>query len=119
MRATGNLAGVSFISPPRGHRDEMQWQQIITESGYFFTVAAMRWFSSRILWDTLAPIGDDYSFVTSEQDTYTNQPRTYTVRVWTMATGVDKISGFGEHASRAAALKALREVLQAQQARAN
>ena len=119
MRAVGNLAGVTFLSPPRHHHHEEQWREIITESGYFFTVAAMRWLSSRILWDTLAPIGDDYSFVTSEQDTYTNQPRTYTVRVWTMATGVDKISGFGEHASRAAALKALREVLQAQQARAN
>jgi len=119
MRATGNLAGVTFLSPPRYHRDHEQWQKIITESGYFFTVDAMRWFSSRILWDTLAPIGDDYSFVTSEQDTYTNQPRTYTVRVWTMATGVDEICGFGEHASRAAALKALREVLQDTEARAN
>jgi len=119
MRATGNLAGVTFLSPPRYHRDQEQWQKIITESGYFFTVDAMRWFSSRILWDTLAPIGDDYSFVTSEQDTYTNQPRTYTVRVWTMATGVDEICGFGEHASRAAALKALRQVLKDTEAAAN
>jgi len=119
MRAAGNLAGVTFISPPPGHRDQVQWQKIITESGYFFTVDAMRWFSSRILWDTLAPIGKDYLFVSSEQDTYTSQPRTYTVRVWTMATGVDEIGDFGMYDSRAAALKALREVLQAQQARAN
>jgi len=119
MRATGNLAGVSFISPPPGHRDQVQWQQIITESGYFFTASAMRWFSSRILWDTLSPTGDAFLFVSSEEDTYNSQPRSYTVRVWTMDTGVDTISGLGEHGSRAAALKALREVLQAQQVRAN
>jgi hypothetical protein len=119
MRAAGNLAGVSFLSPPRGHRDQVQWQQIITESGYFFTVNAMRWFSSRILWDTLSPTGDAFLFVSSEEDTYTTQPRAYTVRVWTMATGVDTIGGLGEHSSRAAALKALREVLQQQWARAN
>jgi hypothetical protein len=119
MRATGNLAGVTFLSPPRYHRDQEQWQQIITESGYFFTVDAMRWFSSRILWDTLAPIGNDYLFVSSEQDTYTSQPRAYSVRVWTMDGGVDTIGALGGHTTRAAALKALREVLQAQQARAN
>ena len=119
MRAAGNLAGVSFLSPPPGHRDQVQWQKIITESGYFFTADAMRWFSSRILWDTLRQVGEAFVFVTSEQDTYTPQPRAYTVRVWTMATGVDTIGGFGEHINRAAALKALREVLQDQQARSN
>jgi len=119
MRATGNLAGVTFLSPPRYHRDQEQWQKIITESGYFFTVDAMRWFSSRILWDTLAPIGDAYLFVSSEEDTYATQPRAYTVRVWTMAAGVDEIGGFGEHGSRAAALKALRQVLKDTEARAN
>jgi len=119
MRAAGNLAGVTFISPPRGHRDQVQWQKIITESGYFFTADAMRGFSSRILWDTLAPIDDDYLFVSSEQDTYTPQPRAYTVRVWTMANGVNKIGDFGMYDSRAAALKALRQVLQDTEAAAN
>jgi len=119
MRATGNLAGVAFLTPPRHHRDEEQWRQIITESGYFFTVDAMRWFSSRILWDTLAPIGEAYLFVSSEEDTYTTQPRAYTVRVWTMDGGVDTIGALGGHATRAAALKALREVLQDTEARAN
>ena len=119
MRATGNLAGETFIGPPRGHRDQVQWQQIITESGYFFTANALRGFSSRILWDTLAPIGEAYLFVSSEEDTYTTQPRAYTVRVWTMDGGVDNIGGFGGHTTRAAALKALREVLQDTEARAN
>ena len=119
MRAAGNLAGVSFLSPPPGHRDQVQWQKIITESGYFFTADAMRWFSSRILWDTLRQVGEAFLFVTSEQDTYSPQPRSYTVRVWTMDTGVDEMGRLGEHSNRAAALKALREVLQDQQARAN
>jgi hypothetical protein len=119
MRATGNLSGVTFISPPRGHRDQVQWQKIITESGYFFTADAMRGFSSRILWDTLAPVDKAFLFVSSEQDTYTPQPRAYTVRVWTMAGGVFTIGGFGDHATRAAAIKALGAALQRQQARAN
>jgi hypothetical protein len=119
MRATGNLAGETFIGPPRGHRDQLQWQQIITESGYFFTANALRGFSSRILWDTLAPIDEAFLFVTSEEDTYTPQPRAYTVRVWTMAGGVFNLGGFSEHATRAAAIKALGAALQRQQARAN
>jgi hypothetical protein len=119
MRAAGNLAGVSFLSPPPGHRDQLQWQKIITESGYFFTADAMRWFSSRILWDTLRQVGEAFLFVTSEQDTYSPQPRSYTVRVWTMAGGVFNLGGFSEHATRAAAIKALGAALQRQQARAN
>jgi len=112
MRAAGNLAGVTFISPPPGHRDQVQWQKIITESGYFFTADAMRWFSSRILWDTLRQVGEAFLFVTSEQDTYSPQPRSYTVRVWTMANGVDTWGTPGEHGSRALGIKALGAALQ-------
>lgn len=111
MRAAGNLAGVTFISPPRHHHDQEQWREIITESGYFFTADAMRWFSSRILWDTLEARGEGFLFITSEQHTAAHLPRTYTLRTWTVENGTDTLGVQGEHLTRAAAMKALGHVV--------
>lgn len=111
MRAAGNLAGVEFISPPRYSNQYEQWAEIITESGYFFTKSAMRYFGSRIVWDSLTGLERGvFAFISSEQD----QPvaissgivpaawdgaRRYTVRAWNKDHGIIKLSEFGEFAT--------------------
>jgi hypothetical protein len=110
MRAAGNLAGVEFIAPPMYQRDGEQWREIITESGYFFTASAMRFFGSRVLWDTLTDAGGGvWLFVTSERrDT---EPRRYTLHQWTKEDGTDNLGEFQAHATAAAARRALLEKL--------
>jgi hypothetical protein len=105
MRAAGNLAGVEFIAPPIYDRNAEQWREIITESGYFFTKSAMRFFSSRVLWDTLTNSGNAWLFITSEQND--TKPRRYTLRAWTKETGTDTLGEFQEHATATAARRAL------------
>lgn len=98
MRITGNLSGVSFISPPRNmnHETTLKWEDIITESGHFFTERTMRFWNSRVAWNTLTAISQtEFGFITSEQQDY-QSPRTYSARVWTLLNGVDSISEFGE-----------------------
>lgn len=115
MRATGNLAGAEFISPPRYHSQYDQWAEIISESGYFFTKSAMRYFGSRIAWDTLTGLDDGvYAFITSEQDKPVmissgivpaawDGARRYTVRAWNKDYGIIPLSEFGEFATLKAA----------------
>ena len=103
MRPAGNLAGVEFIHPPRYHNQTELWKEIISESGYYFTKEAMRYFGSRVAWDTLTGITQElYGFVTSEQDqnpygqSAWEGQRRYTVHGWTKEYGVLPLSEFGE-----------------------
>jgi hypothetical protein len=102
MRAASNLAGVEFIAPPRYLNESIRnlWAEIITESGYFFTRDAMRFFSSRVVWDSLTHITQDtYGFITSEQNQFLYfepEPRRYTVRKWTKENGIRSLSEFQE-----------------------
>jgi hypothetical protein len=106
MRAQNNLAGVSFIHPPQYHRFGDKWREIITESGYFFTKDTMRFFSSRIVWDSLTQIeSDTYAFITSEESD--SGARAYTVRLWNPDTGVEKASEFQEFETLGSAKKYL------------
>jgi hypothetical protein len=107
MRAAGNLAGVEFIAPPIYDRNAEQWREIITESGYFFTASAMRFFSSRVLWDTLTESAGAWLFITSER--YDSEPRRYTLHTWTKDGGIDTLGEFQEHATATAARRALGE----------
>jgi hypothetical protein len=99
MRAAGNLAGVEFLHPPMYNYQEELWKEIISESGYFFTKSAARWFNSRIYWDCLVGITQDLKgFITSEQDSRGawDGQRRYTVRGWTKEDAVFELSKFGE-----------------------
>lgn len=114
MRAAGNLAGVSFIDAPIYHRDREQWREIISNSGYFFTVDAMRFFSSRVAWDSLTVYRDGFAFITSEQRQmpYTEwEPRRYTVRYWNPTDGSNHLSEFQEFATLAQAKKHLSNLI--------
>lgn len=111
MRAAGNLAGVEFISPPRYHNRFNLWAEIITESGYFFTKTAMRYFGSRIVWDSLTRVEQGvFAFITSEQSKPVRTSsgivpaawdgaRRYTVRAWNKNHGIIPLSEFGEFAT--------------------
>lgn len=107
MRAAGNLAGVEFIAPPMYHYAGQQWEEIISESGYFFTKSAMRFFSCRIAWDSLTRITQElYGFITSEQHNpppgpwdMASGPRLYTVRGWAKESGVIELSEFQQFAT--------------------
>lgn len=108
MRARGNLAGVEFANPPYGMNWEtvQTWQNIITESGYFFSKESMRYFGSRIAWDTLTKIDQDtYGFITSER--HNQDPRRYSVRGWTEYKGVFDLSDFQQFATLAEAKRYL------------
>ena len=112
MRAAGNLAGVEFIAPPIWHNYRDTWAEIITESGYFFTRSAMRFFDSRVAWETLTQYGDGYLFITSEQPPAYGEhrsPRTYTLRKWTKENGTNPLSEFGEFATIDQAKRELRK----------
>ncbi len=109
MRAAGNLAGVEFIAPPVYAPNAEQWREIITESGYFFTKAAMRFLSSRVLLESLTADRERFLFITSEK--HDDARRRYTVRQWTQANGVDTVGEYREHATAAAARRALSETI--------
>lgn len=113
MRASGNLAGVSFIDAPMYHRDREQWREIISNSGYFFTTDAMKFFSSRVSWDTLTQYRDGYAFITSEQhqSLYYQWPRKYTVRYWNPTDGSNQLSEFQEFATLTQAKKHLTKLI--------
>lgn len=98
MRPAGNLAGVEFIAPPMYHYERQQWEEIISESGYFFSKGAMRFFGSRIAWDSLTRITQElFGFITSEQNE--TRPRLYTVKGWTKESGVIDLSDFQQFAT--------------------
>lgn len=118
MRAAGNLAGVEFIAPPRYHHQTDQWKTIITESGYWFTNDSMRYFATRVSWDSLTKAGPDrYLFISSERDTSSYGPaawdgqRRYSLRQWTIEFGVSEIGEFGQYEILNAAKAALRQHL--------
>lgn len=72
------------------------WEKIVNTSGFWFTKDTMRFFSSRILWDTLTETAtpNNYLFVSSERN-YDGSKRLYTVRLYDPATGVDTITFTG------------------------
>lgn len=109
MKANGNLAGVEFVTAPRFHRDAETWATIITESGYWFTKAAMAYFGSRVAWDSLTPTADGYLFISSERDNggAWDGVRRYTVRAWNMDNGVLAASEFGQFDTMAQAKRYL------------
>lgn len=125
MRPAGNLAGVEFIDAPQYLRHETRetWRLIISESGYFFTKAAMKWFSSRVAWDTLTQYRDGYLFITSEQDkpVYISSgmvpaawdgQRRYTLRYFTLENGLANDLGVHSEHGRYETLERARRVLQ-------
>ena len=96
MRTTGNLAGVEFIAPPLYHPHQELWREIISESAYWFTKDTMRFFSSRVSWDTLTPISvTECGFISSESAPFEGVRR-YTARYWRKDCGVQPLSEFGE-----------------------
>lgn len=109
MRASRNLAGVEFSQPPYHlgvHRVET-WRDIITGSGYFFAKSSMRFFQSRVNWDSLTQItADTFGFITSER--YEQDPRRYTVRGWNDWLGVLDLSDFQQFATLKEARRYLR-----------
>jgi hypothetical protein len=112
MRPAGNLAGVAFIDAPIYHGERDNWREIISNSGYFFTVDAMRWFGCRVAWDSLTTHNDGFAFITSEQDSggAWDGRRRYTVRKWDNVRGVSELSEFGVFATLAAAKKHLNQL---------
>ena len=108
MRPAGNLAGVEFIHPPRYHNQTDEWKLIISNSGYFFTREAMRFFSSAVSWDSLTSVGHKYLFVTSGS-AWDGQKR-YSLNEWNLETGVDTIGEFGEYDTLKAARAAIKQL---------
>lgn len=79
--------------------------------GHFFDDGAMRFFNSRILWDSWAISGGVIYFVTSEQFDY-NSPRLYSLRkgdLWN-PRDTDTIGEFQQYETRAQAVYALRKI---------
>lgn len=78
------------------------WEKIVSTSAYWFSKSTIRFFSSRILWDTLTETATagTYLFVSSERN-YNNTKRLYTVRFYS-ATGVDTITFTGFRSSEIA-----------------
>ena len=111
MRPAGNLAGVEFMAPPLYDANGPLWSYIISNSGYFFTKSAARYFNSRIVWSSLTNSGYWQLFITSEQDSNGawNYQRRYTVHYWSDETGVNTIGEFGEYETLAKARAALRQ----------
>ena len=111
MRPAGNLAGVEFLAPPRYDANAPLWGYIISNSGYFFTKSAARYFNSRISWNSLTPNGGGQLFITSEQDSSGawNYERRYTLHYWSNEDGVNTLGEFGEYETLAKARAALKQ----------
>lgn len=116
MRAIGNLAGVEFIAVPTylNYNTQEVWKKIITESAYFFTRDAMKFFGSRVLWETLTKSPNGYYFITSEQHSNPyfgiSEPRRYTLREWTEENGTDTVGDFQEFTNIDQAKRALKKL---------
>ena len=113
MRPAGNLAGVEFLAPPLYDENRALWEIVISNSGYFFTKSAARYFCSRISWSSLTLNGVGQLFITSEQDSYAawNGERRYTVRSWNNETGVNTVGEFGGYDTMSQARAALKKQL--------
>lgn len=94
-----------IIEPPRSASRKNDWEKILENSGYFFARKTMRFFNSRVAWETLTNTPSGFAFITSEQHQSPFGPsawdgqRRYTIREWTPSDGVKEIGEFGEYAS--------------------
>lgn len=86
-----------------------EWASIIPLSGFWFSKGAMRFFDSRILWQTLTRLGKGYLFVSSEQFDY-RSPRLYTVRKWDNGD-VSELGEFQQFETRGEALAAIKKAV--------
>jgi len=88
------------------------WHGILASAnnGYWFNKRTMRFFGSRILWQTLTPIAsENFLFITREwSGLFAEQPK-YSVREWSPQHGVSTLGEFHSHETRDEALKALRQ----------
>lgn len=93
------------IEPPRSVSRRTDWETILSDSGYFFAKKTMRFFHSRVAWETLANTPSGFAFITSEQHqspfgaSAWDGQRRYTIREWTREDGVNTIGEFGEYAT--------------------
>lgn len=98
-----------FITAPKSA--PRQWREILASenNGFWFSKSAMRFFGSRILWNTLTPIASDrFLFVSREWSGLFDETPSYTVREWSPLNGVDTLGKFNGHGTRAEALAAVR-----------
>lgn len=91
---------------------------------HYFDLDTMRFFSSRFLSNVVALDGYEtkegrrYLFVTSDRDTYSQEPRSYTVRMLTLGTvrddrpavDIDTVGGFQAFSSAAKAWRFARSL---------
>lgn len=96
---------MSKVTIPARYR-YTDWHKVIDNGGHFFDKSAMRFFNSRISWDSLTPMNGFYLFITSEQSDFA--PRAYTVRLWN-GDNFTQVGKFQEHETLAQAKRALRK----------
>jgi hypothetical protein len=81
-------------------------------AGYhFFDPSTMRFFSSRVSAADLHHVTDGIAFITSERDTFTTDPRGYTLRLMKESGNIDDISEFQEYSTLSQARAAMRRYL--------
>lgn len=86
-------------------RESQQWQEIINKNPFWFSSGAMKFWNSKVYWDTLTEDNEGWKFVSSE-DTFDRQSVRYTIRLAT-ENGITEASEFLEFATLEDALKAL------------
>lgn len=113
MRPAGNLAGVEFLAPPLYEANAPLWSYIISNSGYFFTKSAVRFFNSRVAWSSLVETNHGALFITSEQDSNGawNYERRYTVHAWSDKAGVSDVGNLMHYKTLNKARAALKQHL--------
>lgn len=78
-------------------KDDLTWLKIRANSGHWFSPSTLRFFGSRIHWQTLAEIDGGYLFV-SEEDNWDRSERRFSVRlVVLLADGSYDIETVGEY----------------------
>jgi hypothetical protein len=95
---------MSKVTIPARYR-YTDWHKVIENSGAFFSRSSMRFFNSRISWNSLTPMNGYYLFITSEQAP--NGSRAYTVRLWNGINFTD-LDGFQKHDTLTQAKRALK-----------
>lgn len=50
------------------NKESKEWLLIRANAGHFFSPETMRFFGSKIYWNSLTPVGDRWFFITSEDN---------------------------------------------------
>lgn len=91
-------------------KNSPEWLNIVIKSDKWFTYESMRFFGSRIHWNSLTPMGEGWLFITSEHN-FDRTQRLYSIRKATNDKGVTDTLSWQETGSLAEIRSKLKQLI--------